>query len=76
MSEVRDGQCGLCVHFGEHHPLHTGPLLEIRKRHQADDDLIEPCGLPKHRSLHLMVTPHSGCDGFEAAEEKLQDLDR
>jgi hypothetical protein len=41
--------------------------VEIRTQHEAPDDLIEECGHPKHASLHLVVTPISGCDGFEPA---------
>jgi hypothetical protein len=66
MVHLSDGQCGLCAHFGEHH---TGDqqLVEIRATHQAPDHLIEECGHPKHAPLHLVVTPISGCDGFEPA---------
>ena len=66
MVHVHDGQCGLCTHFGEDHPKEQ-ELVEIRHSHEAPDDLIEECGHPKHASLHLVVTPISGCDGFEPA---------
>jgi len=66
MVHVHDGQCGLCSHFGEDHPKEQ-QLVEIRDSHEAPDDLIEECGHPKHAALHLVVTPISGCDGFEPA---------
>lgn len=66
MLHVHDGQCGLCVHFGETHPA-DNKLLEIRQKHEAPEQLLDDCGHPKHASLHLKVTPISGCDGFEAA---------
>ena len=31
------------------------------------EDLVEECGNPKHAPLHLVVTPISGCEGFEPA---------
>ncbi|HVZ15544.1 MAG TPA: hypothetical protein VG897_00365 [Terriglobales bacterium] len=66
MQAVHDGQCGLCKHFGEPHPS-DNKLVEIRKTSTAPEVLIDDCGHPKHASLHLKVTPISGCDGFEAA---------
>lgn len=66
MHEVHEGQCGLCTHFGEHH--NGDPqLAQIRTNHIAPDDLVDECGHPKHAELHLVVTPISGCDGFEPA---------
>jgi len=65
---VHEGQCGLCTHFGEHHPKRDD-LIQIRVRHEAPTDFVDECGHPKHASLHLMVTPISGCDGFEPATE-------
>jgi hypothetical protein len=67
MLEVHDGQCGLCTHFGEHHPEETRKLVQIRSSKKAPEDLTEECGHPQHVSLHLQVTPVSGCDGFEPA---------
>jgi hypothetical protein len=67
MKEIHDGQCGLCVHFGEHQPREQPRLVQIRTARQAPEDLVEECGHPKHAPLHLMVTPISGCEGFEAA---------
>ena len=67
MTQIHDGQCGMCAHFGEHH---TGSkeLIQIRVKHEAPESLVDECGHPRHASLHLMVTPISGCDGFEAAQ--------
>ncbi len=67
MTHVHDGQCGLCAHFGEHDQDHEQQLVEIRSSHEAPEDLVEECGHPKHSDLHLVVTPISGCDGFEPA---------
>ena len=69
MIEVHDGQCGLCVHFGEHDQSAKGDLIQIRKTHQAPESLVEECGHPKHEPLHLVVTAQSGCDGFEPAAQ-------
>jgi len=64
---VHDGQCGLCTHFGETHNSDS-KLMQIRMQHEAPEDMVDDCGHPKHTSLHLKVTPISGCDGFEPAE--------
>jgi len=66
MREVHDGQCGLCAHFGEHHQDESR-LTQIRARKWASETLTDECGHPRHASLHLVVTPISGCDGFEPA---------
>jgi hypothetical protein len=68
MLHVNEGQCGLCTHFGEHHP-EKQDLVQIRVRHEAPEDLVDECAHPLHPRLHLMVTPISGCDGFEPAIE-------
>jgi hypothetical protein len=65
MELVHTGQCGLCNHFGEHHP--TDVLVRIRSSHQADLTIVDECGHPRHATLHLKVTPISGCDGFVPA---------
>jgi hypothetical protein len=70
MIHVYDGQCGLCTHFGEHHNA-DGKLLQIRQMAEAPEDLIDDCGHPRHASLHLKVTPISGCDGFEPAKPEI-----
>ena len=67
MIHVDDGQCGLCTHFGETHGFGV-QLSQIRKSHEAPETLLDECGHPKHASLHLKVTPMSGCDGFEPAK--------
>lgn len=66
MQHVHDGQCGLCNHFGETHAPDE-QLINIRRQHEAPEDLLDACGHPRHASLHLRVTPISGCDGFEPA---------
>jgi hypothetical protein len=64
---VHDGQCGLCTHFGETHQP-DNKIIQIRTSHSAPEDVVDDCGHPRHASLHLKVTPISGCDGFEAAK--------
>lgn len=66
MKTLENGQCGLCTHFGEHKG-NSNELVQIRTTKQAPEDLKDECGHPKHASLHLMVTPISGCDGFVPA---------
>lgn len=66
MNELHDGQCGLCQHFGESHPK-SDVLVSISSNKQPDLSVLDDCGHPKHASLHLKVTPISGCDGFVAA---------
>jgi len=66
MKTIRDGECGLCIHFGEEHP--RMPELDlIHKSQQAPEDLVDSCGHPQHAALNLRVTPISGCAGFELA---------
>jgi hypothetical protein len=64
MQQVHDGQCGLCTHFGESHSREE-KLVQIRVSHEASETLVDECGHPRHASLHLRVTPISGCAGFE-----------
>ena len=66
MQHVHEGQCGLCTHFGETH-ARDERLVRIRRQHEAPEDLLDECGHPRHATLHLRVTPISGCDGFEPA---------
>ena len=66
MHHVHDGQCGLCTHFGETHGQDE-QIIAIRRQHEAPEELLDDCGHPRHASLHLKVTPISGCDGFEPA---------
>lgn len=68
MLHVDNGQCGLCVHFGEHRGDEQ-QLVQIRVRQQAPEDLKGECGHPRHAPLHLVVTANSGCDGFEPAPQ-------
>ena len=67
MKEVHPGQCGLCQHFGETHQ-EGQQLHQIRIQHEGPEDYVDDCGHPKHASLHLKVTPISGCDGFEPVQ--------
>lgn len=67
MVQLHDGQCGLCTHFGEHHSQ-DAQLIALRVNHQASESMLDDCGHPRHASLHLKVTPASGCDGFEPAQ--------
>jgi hypothetical protein len=66
MQHVEQGQCGLCTHFGELHELEE-KVVQIRVSKEAPETLVEECGHPRHAPLHLMVTPISGCEGFEPA---------
>lgn len=68
MLQVENGQCGLCVHFGENEQQEQPKLIQIRTSHEAPESLVEPCGLPEHAALDLKVTAVSGCDGFTPAE--------
>jgi len=67
MLQIHDGQCGLCTHFGENDADKT-QLIQIRLKHEAPEQMVEPCGLPAHARLDLVVTPISGCKGFEPVE--------
>lgn len=64
MVAIKEGQCGLCAHYGENDPNQV-KLIQIRLKHEAPESLIEECGHPVHVPLHLVVTPISGCQGFE-----------
>jgi hypothetical protein len=59
------------MHYGESHEPEP-QLLQIRTSKEAPEDLVEECGHPRHASLHLMVTPISGCEGFEPVAEARQ----
>jgi hypothetical protein len=54
------------MHFGEHHAM-TPQLVQIRKKKEAPDDLVDDCGHRNNERLHLKVTPISGCEGFTPA---------
>jgi hypothetical protein len=71
MIQVQTGQCGLCSHFGENHPADK-QIIQIRLKHEAPEKLVEECGHPTLAPLHLMVTPISGCAGFEPAAQVQQ----
>lgn len=64
MVAIKDGQCGMCAHYGENNPGEV-KLIQIRLKHEAPETLIEECGHPQLAPLHLVVTPISGCAGFE-----------
>ena len=66
MQTLHDGQCGLCTHFGESH-TRDERLVQIHTTHEGPETLVDACGHPRHASLHLKVTPISGCEGFEPA---------
>ncbi len=68
MIKVREGQCGLCQHFGRGEGEPTSPqVLEILSTRYASEDFVAPCGYDQFSPLHLRVTPLSGCDEFEQA---------
>lgn len=66
MLTINQGQCGLCAHFGEHHPQDQ-KLVQIRTKRSAPENFVDECGHPRHAPLHLKVTANSGCEGFEPA---------
>ena len=68
MLTVHEGQCGLCAHFGETHS-NQPQLIQIRATKQAPEDFVDDCGHPRHAELDLVVTPISGCKGFEPAQQ-------
>lgn len=68
MESLHNGQCGLCGHFGENH-ARSQVLVSILTSKKAEPIMLDECGHPKHASLHLKVTPISGCDGFVAAAQ-------
>jgi hypothetical protein len=41
--------------------------VQLRRRGDAPETMVDECGHPKHAALHLRVTPISGCDGFQPA---------
>lgn len=71
MLQIQEGQCGLCVHFGESHTP-APQLVQIRRSREAPEYLLNQCGHPQHAPLNLYVTPISGCAGFERAPEAFQ----
>ena len=37
MQSIHDGQCGLCMYFGEHDQLHRDVLVQIQTSHRAPE---------------------------------------
>ena len=69
MTQLHDGQCGLCLHFGEYVAgNHHFNLTQIRTSREAADSILDDCGHPKLAPLRLKVSAISGCDGFEEAK--------
>lgn len=68
MESLHNGQCGLCSHFGENHAK-SPALVTILSSKEAEAIMLDECGHPRHASLHLKVTPISGCDGFVPAAQ-------
>jgi hypothetical protein len=68
MFQIHEGQCGMCVHFGEQHPSDE-QLVHIHMQHEAPEEFVDDCGHPKHAALHLKVTAISCCDGFDPVSE-------
>lgn len=66
MIKIQDGQCGTCAHFGGDH-ADSEKLVQIRISHQAEPDVVEPCGLPENAQRDLQVSPVSTCAGFTPA---------
>ena len=64
MVQIKDGQCGMCAHYGDNNPGEA-KLIQIRLKHEAPETRIEACGHPQLASLHLVVSANSGCAGFE-----------
>lgn len=69
MVKVREGQCGLCQHFGQHEGEEgkNPQILEILSTQYASEDFLADCGQEQLSAMHLRVTPVSGCDGFDMA---------
>lgn len=67
--QLHEGQCGLCLHFGEHSSESFSQIVNIRKSHEAREDVLAKCGHPNNERIDLIVTPISGCLGFELANE-------
>ncbi len=63
MVAIKDGQCGMCAHYGDNNP-NESKLIQIRLKHEAPETLIEECGHPQLAPLHLVVTANSSCAGF------------
>lgn len=66
MLNIHDGQCGTCAYFGADH-ANEPKLVQIRISHQADPEVVEPCGHPENLQHHLQVSPVSGCSEYKPA---------
>ncbi|MEM7229087.1 MAG: hypothetical protein AAF432_09770 [Planctomycetota bacterium] len=67
MVTIRDGQCGVCAHFGENNDDQQ-QLVQIRISHQAEPELVQACGHPDNMPRDLRVSVLSTCAGFEPAK--------
>jgi hypothetical protein len=67
MTHIQDGQCGTCAHFGASES-NAEVLVQIRITHQAEPELVKPCGHPDNAKRELKVTPLSTCAGFTPAK--------
>jgi len=65
MIRFEQGQCGTCMHFGEHGG--SEELTQLRIEGNAPDDYTNQCGLPSLAEMNLVVSANSTCDGYEAA---------
>lgn len=66
MTQVHDGQCGRCTHFGSHH-ADSPTLVQIRIDGEAPDDYVDRCGHPSLSALNVELSATSRCSGFAAA---------
>jgi hypothetical protein len=58
-------QCGSCSHFGDGIP--TEQLVQLRINPSDNGTLVGGCDLDANASIHLLVSPMSSCDLYEAA---------
>ena len=53
MTKVREGQCGLCEHFGRKEGEETSPqLLEILSTRYASESFLAECGQEQLSAMH------------------------
>ena len=67
MVSLHEGQCGLCVHYGEHCPQ-SRQLIQIRLTRRAPQYWVAECTHPRHASMNLRVSASAGCDAFEPVD--------
>lgn len=67
MVHVHDGQCGTCAYFGADH-ADAPKLVQIRISHQAEPEVVEPCGHPDNKQHRLQVSPVSACAEYKRAK--------